>query len=465
MNMAVNNKSTDKGCAASPIRKPKGARAMKKSILAMILVFVMAFSLAVPGYAEESTAQEEVEYYIARSGMLGGTNVRPFPDEYLDMPEFQGVEGGAQLSSVGRMFDGVPDSAAKELTALTGITINWYVMDKPENGANAEEEIDWYIENQFADHYDYLDGRTEPAADQVFLLCTEEPKETAFRAGEDVYDVFPEEVLLEAADTIDSAEDELMSQRIYRGIRYLFDYAIEELKVDYLPYSRAGEYAHHPDVDLGVSVYGPNVMFGNREFGNGPRTAEEYLEGRSIIYLLSSLYTYSGAIVYMVDLTPADEAEWGGETYETAEEQAQYYLDWRPGGEIFTRSDYFRDKLTGVAVIYDTADGGGAIKLDDNVQDLLTDEDITTILSAFTEGDTEYDKVLSGTKQLIKCVFDSGEFEYPEESVIADVINGTYDNEGLDTMKLTIIIGGAVFAIAAIAAVIVTVRQRKKRKE
>ncbi len=427
---------------------------MKRNVLSAILVLVLMFSFAFTGCSETDVAGED-EIFDNRSGNILTQNVMNIPSELIDLPEYQGSDGVRRLGALQNMLAYPTDVALSEIVALTDLTINSIYMDKPQNCDTVEEEIDYYIENQ-------LDDATELATDQVLFLCTEQPKETAFRAGEDVYDVFPEEVLQQAADAIDSAEDELMTNRFYRGMVVLLDYMIENQDIDYLPYSHLGEYAHYRNPELLMGIKPASMYMIYRSIN----TAQDALEVDSIGYLLNSLHTYSGASVYMTPYITGDEQIAMGFTepaYETYEEQAQYYLDSSHENVMLRNKVLSASEYNGVAISYDTETGEGAILLEEDVQDLLTDEDITTILSAFTEGDTEYDKVLSGTKQLIKCVFDSREFEYPEESVIADVINGTYDNEGLDTMKLTIIIGGAVFAIAAIAAVIVTVRQRKKR--
>ena len=414
-----------------------------KKVFGLVLIAAMLLSLAAPCFAAGAEGEEPFD---SLSGVLF-SGASSFPEEYRDDPEDQGMGGEPNVRYITQAYSAPLKAAAQEFECVTGIQINFILLNAPEFGGTAEEDIDIYIQNGVISG-----GRV--ASNQILMLCTLDDPEVAFRAGDGVYDVITEEELEDAADVIASADDELLNQRVLRGLKQLFIYALDGGDIEYLPYSRAGEYLRHRDTGINTELF--SVSLFNDEDISGAMTKKSIEEAQSIKYLLDSIHAYSGIAVYMTDSLDAA----GGAS--TAEEAAEFNLavshdDERTAGKLMCASEY-----NGLAVIYNTATGEGAIVAEDDVKNVLTDEDITNILAAFKGGrENEYDNVLAGTKQLIKCVFDGGEFEYPADSIIADVMNER-GGAGADVIPIALI-GGAFVIVVAVTAFVI-VKNKKKRK-
>ena len=95
--------------------------------------------------------------------------------------------------------------------------------------------------------------------------------------------------------------------------------------------------------------------------------------------------------------------------------------------------------------------------MEDDVKNYLTDEDIKSVLTAFSIGtDSKYRNILAGICRLYRCIFDNSDMEYPSDSIITDVLNYGKRPEKVFTK----VICAAVIVVTVVAVVII----KKTRK-
>lgn len=275
------------------------------------------------------------------------------------------------------------------------------------------------------------------------LAVMPETREIKLTAGSSVSKVLTEEDIKGIEDVYKNYEG-----AEYLGIKAVGDELLRRLvknsKIEYPQYSYIGEVITYPEKerlypDLMTAVCGSSTLSDSNR--------------NALTYMLENVYQYSGLSVFAIDFSPAAD-----ESGLTATEQAKNFVKSIETGSSY---DYMWVKEA-VCIGYDFSGEDEGYYMTEGTQEALTEEDMKNILTAFhkADGSTEYSAALNGVLAISEAIFDGGSFEYPENSLLGEMLSG---ESTVITPVIIGIAGGAAAAVVLIAAAVLLMKKRKNK--